>query len=85
MVIFSFSSIFEIFVFSAHCLIVFQMLRFFDFFHFLRRTPPPSAGPPKISGFFFSLSHPHFRSFSLSLSLEVFSLNFGGVFEGRDP
>ena len=43
--------------------------------------PPyaPSAGPPKISLFCF----PSFRSFCLSLC--VFSLNFGGVFEGRDP
>ena len=43
--------------------------------------PLPSAGPPKISRCF-SLSRLHFRSFSLS---GVFSLNFGGVFEGRDP
>ena len=33
---------------------------------------------------FFSLSRLHFRYFSLSLG-EVFSWNFGGVFEGRDP
>ena len=44
--------------------------------------PPdrPSPGPPKISLFFSSL-HRKFHSF---FSLwEVFSLNFGGVFEGR--
>ena len=42
----------------------------------------PSAEPPKIS-LFFPLSRPPFCSFSVSLG--VFSLNFGGVFEGRDP
>ena len=36
----------------------------------------PKAGGPKICAFF-SLSRPHFRSFSLSLG--VFSWNFGGV------
>ena len=49
------------------------------------RPPPPldgpSAGPPKISLFFFSLSRRKFHSF-FSLWV-VFSLNFGGVFEGR--
>ena len=43
---------------------------------------PPSAGPPKISLFFFPFPPP-FRSFCVSLG--VFSLNFGGVFEGRHP
>ena len=42
----------------------------------------PSPGPPKIS-LFFSLSRRKIRSFLPSLG--VFSLNFGGVFEGRDP
>ena len=59
------------------------MLRFFDFFSFpppdTPRAGPPardpsagprSAGPPKISRFF-SLSRPHFRSFSLSGGLLV--------------
>ena len=41
----------------------------------------PKGGGPKISRFF-SLSHTHFRSFCLFLG--VFSLNFGGVFDGRD-
>ena len=63
----------------------------------LPRSRTPSAGPPKISRFF-SLFHSHFRFFfSLSLSLcrvfscffflslGVFSRNFGGVFERRDP
>ena len=44
-------------------------------------TGPPSAGPPKISFFFFTIPPP-FRCFCVSL---VFSLNFGGVFEGRNP
>ena len=39
----------------------------------------PSPGPPKISLFFFPL--PPQNSF-FSPSLGVFSLNFGGVFEG---
>ena len=39
----------------------------------------PSAKPPKISPF--SLSRLHFRSFFLSLSLQVFSWNFGGLIE----
>ena len=43
---------------------------------------PPSAGPPKISLFFFPLPPP-FRS--LCVSLGVFSLNFGGFCEDRDP
>ena len=43
---------------------------------------PPSAGPPKISLFFFPFPPP-FRSFCVSLG--VFSLNFGGVFEGQNP
>ena len=51
----------------------------------LRRTPSPdsnpSAGPPKIS-LFFSLSRHNFLSF-FSL-FGVLSLNFGGVFEGRE-
>ena len=42
----------------------------------------PEGGGPKISRFF-SLSGSHFRSFCLSQG--VFSLNFGGVFVGRDP
>ena len=42
----------------------------------LRRTP--SAGPPKISLFFFPLSRHHFRSFCLSLG--VFSWNFWWCF-----
>ena len=58
---------------------------------------PPSAGPPKISRFFFSFSHTHFHSFFFlslslgvssrvffSLSLGVFSWNFGGVLVGSD-
>ena len=52
----------------------------------IRLTAPPldrlSAGPPKIS-LFFSVSRRKFHSF---FSLwGVFSLNFGGVFEGRGP
>ena len=43
---------------------------------------PPSAGPPKISLFFFPFPPP-FRSFGISLG--VFSLNFGGFCEDRDP
>ena len=43
---------------------------------------PPYAGPPKISLFLFPLP-PHVRSFCLSLG--VFSLNFGGVFEAPKP
>ena len=42
----------------------------------------PSAGPPKIS-LFFSLLPPQFSFFSPSLG--GLSLNFGGVFEFRDP
>ena len=42
----------------------------------------PCPGPPKIS-LFFSLSRRKIRSFLPSLG--VFSLNFGGVSEGRDP
>ena len=42
----------------------------------------PSPGPPKISLFFYPL--PPQNSFFSSLS-GVFSWNFGGVFEGRDP
>ena len=45
--------------------------------------PPPSPGPPKISLFFFSPAGNFFLSFFLSLG--VLSLNFGGVFEGRNP
>ena len=41
----------------------------------------PKGGGPKIS--LFSLSHRKIRS--LLPSLGVFSLNFGGVFEGRGP
>ena len=41
----------------------------------------PSAGPPKISLFFF----PPPATFFILLSLGVLSLNFGGVFEGRNP
>ena len=46
---------------------------------------PPYAGPPSRLKFrlFFSPLPPPFRSFCLSLG--VFSLNFGGVFEGRCP
>ena len=43
------------------------------------RRGPPSAGPPQIRSCF------SLFSLSLSLSLGVFSWNFGGVFEGRDP
>ena len=53
--------------------------------HPRRRTPlrgPPSAGPPKISLFFFP--RPPLFSFFLPL-LGVVSWNFGGVIEGRDP
>ena len=55
-------------------------------FHLLCRTahlPPPDHPPPDCPNFryFFPLPPP-FRSF---LSLGVFSWNFGGVFEGRDP
>ena len=62
--------------------------------HLLRRTPPPSDRPKFCSFFppssifvFFSLSGGReglLVSFFLS-SLGVFSLDFGGVFEGRDP
>ena len=52
---------------------------------FLGQSFPGTALPldrPKFRPFFF----PSRRKFlSLSLSLGVFSLNFGGVFEGRDP
>ena len=41
------------------------------------------VGGPKISRFFSPFSRRQFRSFSLSLG--VFSWNFGGVFECRDP
>ena len=73
-----------IFLISAQCLLF--VVECFDFFlkkkfHFfmsstgppLPRTPPPPdpSAPPTISLFV--------------LSLGVFSLNFGGVFEGRDP
>ena len=44
-------------------------------------TGPPAPDHPKSLSFF--LSRPYFRSFCLSLG--VFSLNFGGVFEGWDP
>ena len=50
-----------------------------------RDRPPPDSpppGPPKIS-LFFSLSRRKIRSFLPSLG--VFSLNFDGVFEDRDP
>ena len=40
--------------------------------------PPDSAGPPQISHYFFPFPPPIF-------ALGVFSLNFGGVFEGQDP
>ena len=43
---------------------------------------PPSAGPPKFR-FFFPLSRHNFLSFFPLF--RVLSLNFGGVFEGRDP
>ena len=46
-------------------------------------TGQPSAGPPKISLFFFSLLPPQFSFFFLSLG--VFSWNFLGVFEDRNP
>ena len=54
---------------SAHCLVIFEMPRFFDFFPF----PPPDSPPPDRRKFraFFTLSHLHFRSFSLSGSLLV--------------
>ena len=44
---------------------------------------PPSAGPPKISLFCFPSPATVFILFSLSCW--SFSLNFGGVFEDRDP
>ena len=44
---------------------------------------PPYVGATSISFFFSLLLPPPFRSFSLSLG--VFSLNFGCFFEGRDP
>ena len=44
---------------------------------------PPSTGPPKISLFFFPSPATIFILFSLSCW--SFSLNFGGVFEDRDP
>ena len=43
----------------------------------------PSREPPKNSLFFFFLLRRKIRSFLPSLG--VFSWNFGGVFEGRDP
>ena len=53
----------------------------------LSRTTPtpdrPSAGPPKILLFFFLPLLPQFSFFPPLLG--VFSLNFGGVFEGLDP
>ena len=49
----------------------------------LRVAAPSLPGPPKISLFFSPLPLPFF--ILLSLSLGVFSLNFGGVFEGWDP
>ena len=48
-----------------------------------RPHPPPDPSPPnrpKFRSFFLSRSHS-----VLFLSLVVFSWNFGGVFEGRDP
>ena len=42
----------------------------------------PSPGPPKVSLFFFPFPPP-FRSFCVSLG--VFSWNFGGILEGRNP
>ena len=48
-------------------------------------TPPPDTPPPdrpKFRAFFFRLPSP-IRSFCLSLC--VFSLNFGGICEDRDP
>ena len=50
------------------------------------RTPPPPDPPPRDRPkfrAFFSLSRHQFRFFSLSLC--VFSLNFGGFCEDRDP
>ena len=48
-----------------------------------RSTPGPALRRTSQNfGFFFSLSHLHFVLF---LSLGVFTLNFGGVVEGRDP
>ena len=50
----------------------------------LPRDRPPQDRPK--FRFFFPLSHSLFvLFFSLSLSRGVFSWNFGGVFEGRDP
>ena len=84
---FLFPRFFEIFVLSSHCLVIFQpLLRIFWFFSFpatgtplrrtpLRRDPPPpdlpSAGPPKISRFFFPLPLPCSLFFSLSEGLLV--------------
>ena len=50
-----------------------------------RDPPPPDRPPPDRPKFrsFFSLSRRKIRSFLPSLG--VFSLNFGGVFEDRDP
>ena len=42
-------------------------------------TRPPDAGPP------LRKDRPKFSFCFFCLSLGVFSLNFGGVFEGRDP
>ena len=68
------------------------MLRFSDFFSFpppdtpARDLPPPDLHPTPLrqtaqNFALFSLSRPNFRSFSLSLG--VFSWNFGSVFKGR--
>ena len=56
------------FLFFAHCLVIFRD----------PRPGPPSAGPSKISRFFFPLPPPF--SFFLSSLWGVFSWNFGGFF-----
>ena len=75
--------------------VIFQMLRFLIFFHFLHRTPPaldplpgtpaPDPPPPDRPKFraFFSHLRPQFSFFFPSFGL--ISFNFVGVFEGRNP
>ena len=94
--IFSFSTFFFDFCDLFFSLVFFFFSKNVFGFLFLRRTSPPpeplpgppsagppSAGPPKIS-LFFPLPAHIFALFSLSLSLEVFSLNFGGVLKGGE-
>ena len=93
--IFDFFTCFDVFlIFCFSCfsifVVIFEIFLNFHFHHFLFRKivkklslPLPDPPPPDL---------PKFRSFvpspapifALSLSLGVFSLNFGGVFEGRD-